>query len=79
MIITNLNVILESCKNSFNHKATLIIEKYISQYNKFFVEFNDHQRSLTLLVIRFIHIVYLVNAAASDDDIKHYIACAELN
>ena len=76
MIIANLNILFDSCKKSFNHKATLIIEDRISHYNLSFNRFNFWQECTTLYAINFIHIMYLVNAAVSDDDIEHYVQCS---
>ena len=77
-IITNLNILLDSCKNSFNHQVTLTIEDYISSFNESFKSFNAMHRSTVLHIIGYKHVQYLVNAAASDDDVRDYLKCSRL-
>ena len=77
-IITNLNNLLDLCKNSFNHQVTSTIEDHISSFNKDFKGFNALHRSTVLYIIGYKHVQYLVNAAASDDDVRHYLRCSRL-
>ena len=77
-IITNLNILLDSCKSSFNHQVTSTIEDRISSFNKGFKDFNAFHRSTVLHIIGYKHVQYLVNAAASDDDVRHYLKCSRL-
>ena len=77
-IIINLNILLDSCKSSFNHQVTSIIEDCISYFNKTLQQFNGCQRVTTLNIIGYKHVQYLVNAAASDDDVRHYLKCSRL-
>ena len=74
-IITNLNILLDLCKNSFNHQVISTIENFISLFNKGFENFKALQRDTTLHIIGYKHVQYLVNAAASDDDVRHYLKC----
>ena len=77
-IITNLNILLDLCKNSFNHQVTSTIEDYISLFNKCFRNFNALRRRTTFHIIGYKHVQYLVNAGASDDDVRHYLMCSAL-
>ena len=75
-IISNLNILLDSCKNSFNHNqvTSVIIENQISFYNGNLKDyFYKFQRRTKCLIIGYKHVQYLVNAAASDDDVSHYL------
>ena len=77
-IITNLNILLDSCKSSFNHQVTSTIEYNISFFNNNLQYCIRFQRNTILDIIGYCHVLYLVNAAASDDDIKHYLQCSRL-
>ena len=77
-IITNLKILLDSCKSSFSHQVTSTIEDYISYFNKSLQWFNRCQGVITLHIIAYNHVHYLVNAAASDDDVRHYLKCSRL-
>ena len=77
-IITTLNILLDLCKNSFNHQVTSTIEDHISSFNKDFKGFNALHRSTVLHIIGYKHVQYLINAAASDDDVRHYLKCSTL-
>ena len=76
-IITNLNTLIDS--ESFNHTMTLAIQGYISHCNNHLINCKRFQRDTTLLIIGYNHVLYLVNAAASDDDVKHYLKCSRLH
>ena len=77
-IIANLNTLLDSCKKKFNHEVILSIENCISCFNGAFENFAIFRRDIMLYVIGYIHVLHLVNAAASNDDIKHYLVCSML-
>ena len=77
-IITNLNILLNSYKNSFSHQVTSTIEDYISFCNRIQLYLNTFQRDIILCIIGYKHVQYLVNAAASDDDVRHYLKCSRL-
>ena len=78
MIITNLNILLDSCKKSFYHQVIPTIEHNISFFISNIQYFTKFRRKVTLLIIGYKHVQYLVNAAASDDDIRHYLMCSTL-
>ena len=78
MVISNLNILLDSCKNSFNHKAALTIENYISHYTETFDTYNLWRKSTIVYAIGFLHVIYLTNAEVSDDDVNHYLACSQM-
>jgi len=54
----------------------LTIEDCISYFNECFVTLAGLQRETMLYVIRYSHVLSLVNAAASNDDVKHYLLCS---
>jgi len=75
-IIANLNALLDSCKD-FNHEVILNIENLISHFNNdSFESFARLKRETILFVIKYSHVLHLVNAAASNDDVKHYLQCS---
>ena len=74
VIITNLNILLDSCKNSFNHDQASNIEEQIFYYDT--NNFNSMPTDTILHIIGYKHVQYLVNAAASDDDVKQYLHCS---
>ena len=78
IIIANYNTLLNSCKNNLNHKVILTIEDYISHYNQKLIHFNKCQKFIKLEVIGYGHVICLMKAGASDDDIKHYLICSTL-
>ena len=79
-IITNLNILLDSCKSSFNHQMTSTIEDGISLFNRNLQQnFNTFRRATILYIIGYKHVQYLVNGAASDDDVRHYLKCSTLH
>ena len=75
-IITCLNTLLESCKR--NDVGFLGIQDCIDYFNKDFANFNTLQRHTVLNIIGYNHVLCLINAAASDDDIRHYLICSAL-
>ena len=77
-IITNFNILLDSCKNSFNHQVTSTIQDHITHFNESFESFNEMQKRTTVYIFGYKHVQYLVNAAASDDDVRHYLKCSTL-
>ena len=78
IIINTPNILLDLCKKSFNYQVTSTIEDNISLFNKGFKIFDALQRHAILHIIGYKHIQYLVNAAASDDDVRHYLKCSKL-
>ena len=78
-IITNFKLLLDSCKSSFNHQVTSTIVDDISFFNRNLQqEFSAFRRATILHIIGYKHVQYLVNAAASDDDVRHYLKCSTL-
>ena len=77
-IISNFKNLLDSCKGSFNNEVILAIEGCISHFNQSLILFSSWRRITTLLMVGYIHVMHLLNAAASDDDIKHYLICSML-
>ena len=78
IIISNLNALLESCKSGCDHIAMLIVKQNISHFNEHITNFNKIRRSTIHHIIGYNHVLYLLNAAASDTDIKHYLICSQL-
>ena len=78
IIISNLKDLLDSCKGSFNNEVILAIEGCISHFSQSFILFSRWRRITTLLMVGYIHVMHLLNAAASDDDVKHYLICSML-
>ena len=79
-IITNLNILLDSCKSSFNHQMTSTIEDGISLFNRNLQQnFNKFRTATILNIIGYKHVQHLVNGAASDDDVRHYLKCSKLH
>ena len=78
-ILTHLNILLDSCKKSnSNYKVTLFIEDLLTHFSKFVDILNSFQRITTYNIIAYSHVLYLVNAVATDDDILCYLKSAEL-
>ena len=77
-IITNLTILRDSCSSANDSKVTLAIENCISDFNKVFLHLNNFQRLTILHIIAYSHVMYLINADASNDDIKHYLLCLML-
>ena len=76
-IITNLKLLLDSCKISFNHQVTSTIEDNISFFTISLQQhFKTLRRNTILNIIGYCHVLDLVNAAASDDDVRHYLKCS---
>ena len=73
-IIANLNTLLHSCNTS----SILTIKDRISTVIQKFDLFNMLRRTTSRYIIGYHHVLYLVNAAASDDDVKHYAICAKI-
>ena len=76
-IIKNLKILLDSCKNSLNHQMILTIEDHISSFNTSLQLLNALQRHTMRDIIGYKHVVYLMDAAASDDDVRHYLNCTK--
>ena len=77
-IITNFYILLDSCKNSFNNdQMSSSIKDNIYFFNDTLHYFNAFQRDAMHYIIRYKHVQCLINAAASDDDVIHYLKCSE--
>ena len=74
-IIVNLNTLLHFTSD---YNTTLAIKDKISTCSKDFALFNQLRRSTVRRVIGYHHVLYLLNAAASNDDVRHYKICANL-
>ena len=74
--INNLKILSNSCKNSFIHQVK--IENMTSFFNENLQQFDAMQRRVMLLINGYKHVQYLVNAAASDDDVRHYLMSSTL-
>ena len=71
-IIANFNALLDlHIESSFMHEI-------ISLYNAQLVNCHKVQRDMKCLIIGYSHVVCLVNATASDDDVRHYLNCSTL-
>ena len=79
-IIIYLNTLLvnESCKICCDHKVISTIEESISHFNKHLVNCQAIQRNTIHQIIGYNHVLCLINAAASDDDLDHYLLCSML-
>ena len=77
-ITANLNILLHSC-NTSDYNITLAIKERISSCNINFDVFGRLQRSTICRIIGCHHVLYLVNAAASEVDVKHYAVCTKLH
>ena len=71
-IINNLNILH---KNSFNPEAT---SDRISHYNRRLHRCSICSTDTMHHIIGYEHVQYLVNAAASDDDVRHCLKCLRL-
>ena len=77
-INTNLTNLRDLCINSCTHEVIMTIEGDITEFNKHFV-YPTNLRNITILNITgYGHVMYLINAAASDDDIEYYLNCSGL-
>ena len=70
-----LNALKKSCKSKLDHEA---VDSCISLFEKHFEACKIGQNKLILYIIGYSHVQYLVNAAASDDDVRHYLLCSKL-
>ena len=75
---TYLNILLASCKSECDHKVISTIKQSISYFNEHLVSFNKIQRSTIHHIIGYNHVLCLLNAAASNNDVKHYLICSQL-
>ena len=73
IIITNLNTLLELSRSDFNDKITLRIKGSISYFNAGCGVLDEGQKIITLDVIKYNNIMCLLNAGASDSDVKHFL------
>ena len=74
-IINNLNILR---KNSFKLEVTSNIEDRIFYFNRCLHDCISMQTDTMLHIIGYKHVQYLVNAAVSDDDVKHHLKCLGL-
>ena len=76
-IVINLNIMLDSYENSV---IQMFIKNKISHFNEqLLIHFSVFRRATILLIIGYNHVLSLVNAAASDVDVKHYLKCSLLD
>ena len=76
--ITYLNTLFDSYKSNFSDVGILGIEDCICFCSKEITNFSLLQRHTVLNIIAYNHVLYLMDAAASDNDIKHYLLCSHL-
>ena len=76
--ITYLNTLFDSCKSNFSDVGISGIEDCICFCSKEITNFSLLQRHTVLNIIAYNHVLYLMDAAASDNDIKHYLLCSNL-
>ena len=77
-VITYFNSLLDSCKSNISDLGISVIENCICFCSKEFTSFNLLQRHTMLNIIAYNHVLYLMDAGASDNDIKHYLLCLTL-
>ena len=75
-IFINLKILHDSFKNV--KRLQFVIEDYISVFTENFQATNALQRDALCYIVAYHHVLYLVNAAASDDDVKHYLKCNKI-
>ena len=73
-----LNTLLESCKSNFNDAGTLRIEECLCCFTKELTNYHMLQRHTIFIITGYNHVLHLIDAAASDNDINHYILCSTL-
>ena len=76
--IAYLNTLLESCKSNFNDAGTLRIEECLCYFTKEFTNYHMLQRHTIFIITGYNHILHLIDAEASDNDINHYLLCSTL-
>ena len=74
-IFTTLHTLKKSCKSKLDHDA---VNSCISLFKQHFEGCKRLQNKFLLYIIGYKHVQCLVNAAASDDDVKHFLKCAML-
>ena len=74
-ILSNLITLLNLCKS---YAERLPVEDCISCINRGYNSLDEMRNVTILLITGYYHVFYLVNVAASDDDVKHYLKCAKL-
>ena len=72
-IITYLNTLPELCEGNLGSSS---IEDCIYYFSKELTNFNALQRQATLNIIGYNHVLHLIDAAASDSDVNHYLLCS---
>ena len=72
-LLANLITWLDSSKSNLDYSVILTTENCIASINECCDHIERFRRVLILNVIQYSHVFYLVNVAASDDDVKLYI------
>ena len=76
-ILLKTIVYLNSLSDSFPDQSSTI-NKLISDYNKYFELLFNFQKMMIQYVTNHKHIVLLMNSGACDEDIRHYLYCANI-
>ena len=76
-ILVKTIVYLNTLSDSFPDQASTI-NKLISDYNKYFELLFKFKEMMLQYVTNHKHIVLLMNCGASDEDIRHYLYCANI-
>ena len=76
-ILVKTIVYLNTLSDSFPDQASTI-NKLISDYNKYFELLFKFKEMMLQYVTNHKHIVLLMNCGASDEDIRHYLYCANV-
>ena len=75
-IFTICRILNESCKSKVDHET---VDYFIALFEQHFETCKSLQSKFLLNIIGYKHVQYLVNAAASDDDVRHYLKCSLLH
>ena len=75
---TYFNSLLNSSESNFSDVVTSDIKTWVHGVDTIFVTFTKLQRHIILNIIAYIHILHLLNAAVSYDDIKYYFKCSTI-
>ena len=75
---TYLNSVLNSCESKFRDVVTSNIKSWVHLVNDNFFAFTLLQRRCILYIKAYIHILHLLNAAVSYDDVRRYFICLTL-
>ena len=76
-ILVKTIVYLNTLSDSFPDQASTV-NRLISDYNKYFELLFKFKEMMIQYVTNHKHIVLLMNCGASDEDIRHYLYCANI-